>query len=232
MNFFEKYKDLDQLGIKSNTNKSSSWINEKQERVQKSSLLQKYEHFLLPYRDSEKFKMLELGAGPDGNIGASCRMWKEYFNQNASIHVADNKPSSKALESEGINVHVGDLGSHAFLVQLARNEWDFIIDDASHLWHHQILGFRQLFASVKSGGVYIMEDLCTSFGQMRETYGCGLDQKDATMFFLALTRCLCGSDSESTYVDSIYRLSAEDKLIARSIDMLAWMGNCCIVVKK
>jgi len=232
MNFFENYEDLDRLGIKFNTNKSSSWVNEKQERVRKNSLLQKYEHFLSPYRHSRNFKMLELGAGPDNNMGASCRVWKEYFNDEASIQVADIKPSARVLESEGISVHIGDLGTPSFLVQLAHNEWDFVIDDASHLWHHQILGFRNLFTSVNSGGVYIMEDLCTSFGQMRDAYGCGIDQKDAAMFFLALTRCLCGSDSDSSIVNSMYNLSDADKLICKHIDMLAWMGNSCIIVKK
>lgn len=232
MKFFDDYVELDELGIQYNTNKSSSWINENNERVKKNSLLRKYEHFLAKFRAQDNFSMLELGAGPGDNIGASCRVWKAYFSESASIHVADIKPIAKSLETEGIAAHVGDLGAPAFLSTLTRSKWDFVIDDASHIWQHQILGFRKLFPSVNPGGIYIVEDLCTSFGQMRESYSGGYDQKDAVSFFLAITRCVCGTDSDKCLVDSIYKLGDSDEMLSNHIDMIAWMGNSCIIVKK
>jgi len=38
-------------------------------------------------------------------------------------------------------------------------ELDIIIDDASHASHHQQKGFLELFPKLKSGGLYIIEDL-------------------------------------------------------------------------
>ena len=36
---------------------------------------------------------------------------------------------------------------------------DIIVDDASHASHHQQFGFLELFPRLKSGGLYIIEDL-------------------------------------------------------------------------
>lgn len=232
MNFFEEFQELDDLGVQFNTNKSSSWVNAKDERVKQGSLLRKYEYFLHKYKGIENYKMLELGAGPDINIGASCRVWKGYFPESAVIHVADIKPSANALTEEGFHVHIGDLGSTSFLRGLASEKWDFVIDDASHIWTHQILAFRNLFSSVRQGGVFIVEDLCTSFGNMRHDYGLGFDQKDAVSYFLALSRCVCGTDTDSNLRDSIYCMTDTDKLLATHIDMISWIGNSCIIVKK
>ena len=77
MSFFKEFQSLDKIGMQFNTNKSSAWVNAQGEQIEHTSLLHKYEFFLHKYKDVENFKMLELGAGPDINIGASCRMWKD-----------------------------------------------------------------------------------------------------------------------------------------------------------
>ena len=38
-----------------------------------------------------------------------------------------------------------------------------IIDDGGHTMNQQITSFRVLFPYVKSGGIYVIEDLCTSY---------------------------------------------------------------------
>ena len=112
------------------------------------------------------------------------RCWKSYFSADAELHVADLKESSLALSNEGFHVHVCDLGSPEALVSLATLEWDFIIDDASHFWSHQKLAFRHLFGSIKSGGIYIVEDLCTSFGSYVSSYNTSGESIDAATYFL------------------------------------------------
>jgi hypothetical protein len=44
-------------------------------------------------------------------------------------------------------------------------KFDIIIDDGSHDVYHQQLTFGKLFQLVKPGGIYIIEDMCTSYFQ-------------------------------------------------------------------
>jgi hypothetical protein len=41
--------------------------------------------------------------------------------------------------------------------------FDIIIDDGSHFNAHQILSFQHLWGALKDGGVYVVEDVQTSF---------------------------------------------------------------------
>lgn len=231
MTFFSDLNELDPLGVRFNTNKSSSWRNADGQQVEKEGLLRQYEFFLTRLRGQGSARMLELGAGPDENIGASVRMWQRYFPPQTEIHVADIKPSAKALESEGFHVHVGDLGQPEVLNRLARQRWDFVIDDASHFWLHQIMAFRVLFPALRNGGIFICEDLCTSFGEMRTTYSQGFDMRDAVQYFMALSRLVCGRGSPELVLEH-YALSEHDLRIAKHIHMVSWMNNSVIIVKR
>ena len=234
MSFFSNYQDLDALGVKHNTNKASSWKNAEGSIINMAGgMLTKYEFFFYRFKEKYDLSILELGAGPDFNIGASIRVWKEYF-PGATVHVADNKDSATALREEGFHVHVGDLGKLDFVQRLAGQRWDVVIDDASHLWAHQILAFRKIFPSMVSGGIYVVEDLCTSYAHYRVDYSKGSDMRDAVNYFLAISRGVCfpqpiGNDEE---LGRIYTLTAEDEHLIRKIDLISWMGNSCVIIKK
>ncbi len=237
MEFLGKSSPLDQLGVKYNTNKSSDWTRPSDaKRIQTNdSLLAHYEIFIQDIRRKKALRILELGAGPDDNIGASVRVWKEYFPKDAEIHVADIKPSARGLEKEGFKVHVGDLGALSFLRSLIAQKWDFVLDDASHIWQHQIMAFRTLFPSVVSGGIFVVEDLCTSFGDFRDDYSLGLDMKDAVQYFLALARGASGgrpAASEDACLPEIYALTAADLALLPHIRMMTFIRNACIIVKR
>jgi hypothetical protein len=48
-------------------------------------------------------------------------------------------------------------------VQLSGGNFDIILDDGGHTMQQQITSFTVLFPHVKSGGMYIIEDLHTSY---------------------------------------------------------------------
>lgn len=238
--FFDDLSRLNSAGIRHNTNKASTWVHPTGASCSGGNLLSKYQFFLdrlLSLKQvGEQITILELGAGPDDNIGASIRAWKEYFPAGTHIHVADIKESAAKLGDEGFYVHVGDLGSQSFLDGLSTIDYDFVIDDASHIWFHQVMSFRSLFPRVKSGGIFIMEDLCTSTNpSLRETYSLGLDMRDALAYFAALSRCVVG-ESSSTYpnphLQELYGLVQVDYQLAASIAGIFWMENSCICIKK
>jgi hypothetical protein len=63
--------------------------------------------------------------------------------------------------------------------------FDMILDDGSHMNEHVIYSFEHLFQSVKSGGVYAIEDVSTSYWPW---YGGGLkDPKSMMEYFKNLT---------------------------------------------
>jgi hypothetical protein len=116
-----------------------------------------YAQYLDPLRD-EPINLLEIGVVLDGEGGASLRMWEEYFSV-ATITGFDIKPIAHLIAPR-IRCYQGDMMSPTDLGKIEPREFDVIIDDGSHLQHHQISCFLEMFSRVKPGGIYIVEDLC------------------------------------------------------------------------
>ena len=111
------------------------------------------------------FSLLEIGI----YNGSSILLWDEYFGQFCKCHTIygidiDNKSNLK-LEKENIHFFYGDQSNSLFLrnVLSITKELDVIIDDGSHISKDIITSFIELFPSLKSGGLYIVEDLHTSY---------------------------------------------------------------------
>lgn len=99
--------------------------------------------------------------------GASILMWNDYFT-NAQIHGVDIVDHTKMDRhgSDRIHVYIKNQGDRMQLKYLMENEigkqMDIIVDDGSHFMHHQQVSLAFLFPYVKSGGIYVVEDLFTS----------------------------------------------------------------------
>ncbi|MEO0454776.1 MAG: hypothetical protein AAFY98_11675 [Verrucomicrobiota bacterium] len=90
----------------------------------------------------------------------SLEAWRAYF-PNAKIVGFDIDDFSKVMLK---NVHIlqGDMSSVDDLKQLleaCNYSMDIVIDDGSHVSHHQQICFSTLFPHLKPGGMYIIEDL-------------------------------------------------------------------------
>lgn len=149
--YFSDYKDLDELGKVFGTDKATEG----------HGYLKKYEFFLKAYRDQE-FVFLELGIFK----GASLDLWGHYF-KNAMIIGVDIDPACKIYEGKNKKVYIMDVSLEANLQSLKKLNPTVIVDDASHLWSHQIKALFLLFETLHSGGIYILEDLGTSFPSYR-----------------------------------------------------------------
>ena len=162
---------LDALAQQFNTDKAARYRTRDGREIDGHAYADFYDRFFRDFRD-EPITILELGCGQVWNIGASLRMLKAYFPQAAIIGV-DNKPAARRLTADGFRIEIGDLGKIEFLRKLRRHRPTILIDDASHLWSHQILAMAELYDTIPPGGIYVMEDINTSFGRMRETYADG-----------------------------------------------------------
>ena len=109
-------------------------------------------------------KVLEIGV----DRGGSLVLWKNYFGPESQIVGIDINQDCAAFNdpAAGVYVRIGSQTDPAFLGSVVDEfgPFDIIIDDGSHIVSHQITSFNLLFdRGVKVGGVYMVEDLETSY---------------------------------------------------------------------
>jgi hypothetical protein len=92
-------------------------------------------------------------------------MWKQYFGPRARIFGIDINPRCKTLAEEGVEIFIGDQGDRNFLKELANKipKIDILIDDGGHTMQQQINTFEELFPCIDGNGIYVCEDLHTSY---------------------------------------------------------------------
>lgn len=128
-------------------------------------------------------KVVEIGV----NYGSSLRMWEQYF-PNAQIFGIDNNPGCLQYQSERVKVLIADQSSETDLKKVLEEtgqDLDIVVDDGGHFMSQQITSFRFLFPAMRSGGFYVIEDLCTSYW---ERYGGGPPGFPGTA--IAFLKCL------------------------------------------
>jgi SAM-dependent methyltransferase len=130
-------------------------------------LIDKWHHYFEIYhRHFESFRgrspvVLEIGVFHGGSL----QMWKEYFGPGAKIVGIDVDPRCRELEEEGVSIMIGDQADRRFLAEVRRRfpHVDIVIDDGGHLMQQQITSFEELYPHVQPQGVYLCEDIHTSF---------------------------------------------------------------------
>jgi hypothetical protein len=97
--------------------------------------------------------------------GGSLQMWKHYFGAGARIVGVDINPQCRQLAEESIDIVIGDQNDRAFHAELRRlyPHVDIVIDDGGHFMTQQITTFEELYPHVQPHGVYLCEDLHTSY---------------------------------------------------------------------
>lgn len=124
-----------------------------------------YDLYLGPLRH-KNVNLLEIGIGGYADPragGSSLRMWREYFS-NGNVYALDFYDKSPHREDR-IFIYQGSQEDPAILKQIASDMHviDVIIDDGSHVSSHIIKSFEVLFPLLTPGGLYIVEDIGTSY---------------------------------------------------------------------
>ncbi|MCY4180846.1 MAG: hypothetical protein OXD48_11355 [Litoreibacter sp.] len=129
---------------------------------QKHRFTELYQLLFLPMR-ARKLHMILLGLGQEqdaeAGISPTLPMWLRYLPK-AQITAIDER-NFASVNDPRIATHLCDFETHEVIEHLAQKlePADIILDDASHLSHHQQHGFLALFPKLKSGGIYVIEDL-------------------------------------------------------------------------
>jgi cyclopropane fatty-acyl-phospholipid synthase-like methyltransferase len=202
---------LDEIGLSQGTDKASTFHN----------FLNFYEGYLTEFREQE-ITLLEIGV----KDGASVRMWREFFPRARIIGV-DIDVNAKQHANERIVVEIADQGNLEQLSELARKygPFDVVIDDGSHFWDHQITTLHALFPELKKGGVYILEDIDTSYIAGDE-YANGstetaMDYIKVLLDYIVGDRFLNLKDAPDAFI----------KTYAHSIQTIAFAKRTSVIVK-
>lgn len=130
-------------------------------------LIHKWAHYFDVYdRHFHRFRnkeivILEIGVSQGGSL----QMWKNYFGDKARIIGIDVDPRCKELEEENVQIFIGSQSDRNFLREVVSQipKVDILIDDGGHKMEQQIVSFEELFDHIKDNGVYLSEDLHTSY---------------------------------------------------------------------
>lgn len=140
---------------------------EKYFRQNDKKLIHKWAHYFDVYdRHFSRFRnkeivILEIGVSQGGSL----QMWKNYFGNQAKIYGIDIDPRCKQLEEENIKIFIGSQSDRNFLKEVKKQipQIDILIDDGGHTMIQQIVSYEELFDKIKDDGVYLCEDLHTSY---------------------------------------------------------------------
>lgn len=147
-----------------------------------------YDQYFAQLRD-QPITLLEIGFGgyhyPDRG-GAGAKMWAEYL-PNAHV-VSVDIHFKNPLHHPRIFFYQGSQTDQAFLQRIVQHHdpVEIIIDDGSHRSEDCIQSFETLFPMLKPGGIYVIEDLATSYWH-DHGYGGGTHDRTTMNYFKRLT---------------------------------------------
>lgn len=127
----------------------------------------KWTHYLPAYAAHfERFRgtdvgMLEIGVFQGGSLD----LWRRYFGDAARIVGIDIDPACAERVSAPNRVEIGSQADPEFLTAAVGRlgRLDLVLDDGSHVGEHQWASFTTLFPLLEPGGLYVIEDLHTSY---------------------------------------------------------------------
>lgn len=124
-----------------------------------------YQNHFRPLR-LKKINLLEIGVGgyeDPRQGGESLRMWKAYFRRGnifgVDIHDKTYHNEKRIKTFKGSQVDLDFLRK----IKEEMRTIDIIIDDGSHFNDHVITTFKILFPLLSPDGIYVIEDLQTSY---------------------------------------------------------------------
>jgi hypothetical protein len=181
-----------------------------------------YDRLLSPFRERQ-FLMIEIGVFR----GSSLKMWGEFF-PNAKIVGVDIEPSARQFEVDNKFVRIGDASKlefvHCLIGEFGRPL--IVLDDGSHIWDQQIRSLQYFFPLLLPGGVFIEEDLHTSFPAYGKRYQ-GKSSIDCYNYILQMNRALTGAkymEGEKPFDSFIAEYTA-------AVASIEWFRSTCAIKK-
>jgi len=197
---------LHELGLKHGTDKATKHL---------FTLL--YDPFLKVNKSGYK-NVLEIGI----LHGASIRMWADYF-PNALITGIDidrhrvrkmNEDPNYTHRVNCITASIITKQDVCAILDKIPKEFELIVDDGAHRMKHQQEAFYELFKLLKNKGIYILEDLHTSYNHEKFSA-----RKENNTMDLLLNFQKTGK------MESIYLTPEENQYLSDNIEKIHILGK-------
>ncbi len=181
-----------------------------------------YDTYFAKFRGTD-VHIIEIGIADGGSL----QMWKDYFGPRAKVYGVDINPYCKQVEEKQIKVFIGDQGDKKFLKSLIEelHRIDILIDDGSHHMDQQINTFKVMFPHICENGIYICEDLHTSYSK---SHGGGYGKKKTFVEY------------SKNFVDCIQSCLSEDIIqkklrisyFNKSVHSVSWYDGMVVIEKR
>ncbi|MDB4676926.1 class I SAM-dependent methyltransferase, partial [bacterium] len=183
-----------------------------------------YPWFLEHFRDRE-VDLLEIGIEQTESL----KLWKGYFKE---VRLKGLDIDEKFFEDGDVKLYKVDQSQVDELRQFRKGvgvEFDIIIDDGSHVPSHQILTLNELWDVLRPGGVYIIEDIETSYWKNSSIYGYRFDSRKENAIRYA-SQLIDKINSE--FVGGDMRHDETASAVMDEVEIVAFAHNCIVLVKK
>jgi hypothetical protein len=123
----------------------------------------KWQHYFdIYHRHFQKFvgkevRVVEVGIYSGGSLD----MWKAYFGPKCRVYGVDIEEACKVYEDDRTEIFIGDQGDRQFWRDFRKQvpDIDIVIDDGGHFPEQQIVTVEETLPYMRSGGVYLCEDV-------------------------------------------------------------------------
>ena len=182
-----------------------------------------YPWFLNHLRD-KNVNFLEIGIDKTESL----KLWKGYF---ASVNLHGIDIDDKEFNDAEVTLHKIDQSNALDLDEFVATvgvKFDVILDDGSHVPDHQILTINKLWNLLEPGGIYIIEDIETSYWKKSKIYGYRFNAGRRGLIgdFCNLIDVINSEFSKSKNQHSLIKSFADE------VEMVTFAQNCIILVKK
>lgn len=194
-----------------------------------------YDKFLKSYRHEENMGMIEIGI----DQYKSLYMWLDYFPK-AFIYGID---IDKSLRGDRYLVYKADqndifeLNKLKYLIDISNRNILFICDDGSHFPVHIYNTFNFMFKNIlKEGGIYIIEDIETSYWKKGSCYGnnfeYGYHHKQSVIEVFKMIIDDINGEFLNTEEKNMQKINVIDEDVKSMISTITFCHNSIIIVKK
>ena len=130
----------------------------------------KWESYFAPYHKhfaryrGKKVTFMEVGV----QSGGSMAMWRWYFGPGLTYIGVDINPRAQMFGSNWAHIFIGSQSDRGFWAEMkpkleVLGGVDIFLDDGGHTMDMQKITFSAMFPVVKPDGIYVCEDLATSY---------------------------------------------------------------------